>query len=113
MYHIGSIKPSRAKLSFFNVNCKSALSHLIQGALLRCSKRLGLPHWESESGEAGAVDDEGLFRGFRFSKDFKGAERRGEGEFQGVGVTPGGGRGPHTLRILASFKRLKLKLKKS
>ena len=80
-------------------------SYLIQGALLRCSNRLGLPHWESESGEAGAVEDEGLFRGFRFSKDFKGAERgaerRGDGEFQGVGVAPGGGRGPHTLRILA------------
>ena len=77
----------------------------MQGALLLCSRSPGFPHWERESGDAGAVDDEGLFRGFRFSKDFKGAERgaerRGDGEFQGVGVAPGGGRGPHTLRILA------------
>ena len=80
----------------------------MQGALLLCSRSPGFPHWESESGDAGAVDDEGLFRGFRFSKVFKGAargaewgaERRGEVEFQVVGVAPGGGRGPHTLRIL-------------
>ena len=82
----------------------------MQGALLLCSRSPGFPHWERESGDAGAVDDEGLFRGFRFSKVFKGAargaewgaERRGEVEFQVVGVAPGGGKGPHTLRILAS-----------
>ena len=47
--------------------------YLIHGALLLCSKRVGLPHWASKSGEAGAVDEEGLFSGFRLSKDLRGA----------------------------------------